>query len=427
MDVMREFKGNYDGVHTETQHFKCVRDTGYNLTAILKDLKQGGIKNVLSVAKKYWQGTKSQLGKGEQNYAVEVNKLLEKRLHKENVDKAKVSLLINIMNEIVKFGLMDLDERIQERYVKIAELVQNGITSEQLQGLPTISGDKIGMAEKVLSELIKGKSLEEVGKKFNIGPNALKRFFLPNIGSEDSILKKIMKKRENILHYDEGKIPERGVIDQILKDAHDLVPLKNNLYPYTIEVYGPEHAEEKKQIALLTVGGMKKREVAEEDLGGLYDRWLKSNDGDAKLELIGDEKGNSYMFNNQVRAPYLLVYTFNKKTKATNKQKEDGFVSPMFNENLGVDQKIIGASMNAYGVTLLAAEQNVHASFCKCYLNNDTAYNTNILKSLDPKDDNQLLFLLGLGYRDYDRYYWKNEVKPDYKEIVKWRNEDISG
>ena len=103
-DVLSKFEIKHRGVHTETQHFKCVRDTGYNLNAIESDLETGGIRNTLEVAKQYWQGTKSQLGKGEQNYAVEVNNLLEQRLHKEDIDKAKVSLLINVMNEIVQYG-----------------------------------------------------------------------------------------------------------------------------------------------------------------------------------------------------------------------------------------------------------------------------------------------------------------------------------
>ena len=122
-DVMSEFEVNHKGVHTETQHFKCVRDTGYNFDAIVSDLEQGGTKNVEYVAQRYWEGAitkkvqssynlpenerivpQSNLGRGEQIYAIEVNKLLEKRLHKEDVDKSKVSLLINTINEIVLYG-----------------------------------------------------------------------------------------------------------------------------------------------------------------------------------------------------------------------------------------------------------------------------------------------------------------------------------
>ena len=42
-DVLSKFEVKHKGVHTETQHFKCVRDTGYNFDAIVADLKAGGI------------------------------------------------------------------------------------------------------------------------------------------------------------------------------------------------------------------------------------------------------------------------------------------------------------------------------------------------------------------------------------------------
>ena len=66
-DVMSEFEAKYKGVHTEIQHSKCIRDTGFNFDAIQADLKTGGTTNVKEVARRYWSGTKSQLGKGEQN------------------------------------------------------------------------------------------------------------------------------------------------------------------------------------------------------------------------------------------------------------------------------------------------------------------------------------------------------------------------
>lgn len=110
MEVMSEFEAEHKGYHSPTQHSKCIRDTGFNFDAIISDLEKGGIKNVLEIAERYWHGTKSNLGKGEQNYAVQVNNLLEQRLHKEEgIDKTKVSLLIGIINEVVQFGLVDED------------------------------------------------------------------------------------------------------------------------------------------------------------------------------------------------------------------------------------------------------------------------------------------------------------------------------
>ena len=116
-DVISQFEIKHKGVHTETQHSKCVRDTGFNFDAIVADLKSGGIKNILEVAKRYWDGTNSNLGAGEQNYAMEVNKLLEQRLLKEDIDKVKVSLLIGIMNEIVQFGYKEVDKQTKIKHM----------------------------------------------------------------------------------------------------------------------------------------------------------------------------------------------------------------------------------------------------------------------------------------------------------------------
>ena len=101
-----------------------------------------------------------------------------------------------------------------------------------------------------------------------------------------SELKKLMKFRENITHFREDKVPEKSQIQQILKDAHDLIPVKNNMWAYSIDVYGPEHADEKQSVALQTVTGYAKRDFApggvEHDnigkLQELYDGWKEQRE-----------------------------------------------------------------------------------------------------------------------------------------------------
>ena len=59
-------------------------------------------------------------------------------------------------------------------------------------------------------------------------------------------IEEILKKRTNITFFREDKIPEKKVIDDILNQAHSLTPHKNNFYRYKINVWGPEHEEQKK-------------------------------------------------------------------------------------------------------------------------------------------------------------------------------------
>lgn len=236
-------------------------------------------------------------------------------------------------------------------------------------------------------------------------------------------LKKLMQFRENIHHF-KSDDPGRDKIDQILKDAHDLVPVKNNLVAYHIDVYGPEHADEKKAVALQTVTGYDKREFSNltlEEQQKIYSEWLRRRDSMREDPSYENRqraaKVKGFGFNEQVTAPYLLVY-YQVPGFPTQKQLEKGYkrLQIGYKDN---KQWLIPASMHGYGVTLLAAEQGLHASFCKCYYHSDTQF-TNILAPLRKGWEN-IAFLLGIGYKDGEMPYYKNPNVADIEDIVTWK------
>jgi hypothetical protein len=240
-----------------------------------------------------------------------------------------------------------------------------------------------------------------------------------------SELKRLMTFRENITHFTD-QAPDRTVIDQILRDAHELVPVKNNMWNYHIDVYGPEHDVEKKQVAMQTITGYNKSKFAPgneshddvDQLSELYDGWKKNREilrQDPKQG--GIYKYHGYSFNDQVRAPYLLVY-YQRPGTPTEKQMEKGYRKHLINYSDN-SQWMISASMHGYGTTLLCAEQKLYASFCKCYYRSYVNF-TNILAPLKHGFEN-VAFLLGIGYRDNELPYYKNVSKPDYGEIVNWK------
>jgi len=238
-----------------------------------------------------------------------------------------------------------------------------------------------------------------------------------------SNLKKLMKFRENIHHFKPDD-PGRDQIDSILRDAHELVPHKNNLWAYNIDVYGPEHKQEKEAVALQTVTGYEKRSFADLSLSQqqeIYYEWRKRRES-MRLDPSYDNrqraaKYKGFSFNEQVTAPYLLVY-YQVPGYPTEKQIKKNY------KRLLIDYKdnkqwMISASMHGYGVTLLAAEKGLHASFCKCYYHSDTQF-TNILAPLRKGWEN-VAFLIGVGYKDGEMPYYKNTNVPDYEEIVNWK------
>lgn len=240
-----------------------------------------------------------------------------------------------------------------------------------------------------------------------------------------SELKRLMRMRENITHFTQ-QAPDKKVIEHILQDAHDLIPVKNNMWNYQIDVWGPQHEDEKRLVAMQTVTGEDKRIFAsggsEESnikmLEEIYDQWRKSREQQRGLAR-SKGKYQSFGFNDQVRAPYLLVY-YQRPGVPTQKQKEKKYNEKIISyADRTEHQWMISASMHAYGTTLLCAEQGLYASFCKCYYHSYKNFN-NILAPLKHGFSN-VAFLLGIGYRDEEMPYFKNKIKPDYDEVVNWK------
>ena len=244
-----------------------------------------------------------------------------------------------------------------------------------------------------------------------------------------TILEEILKKRSNITFFKQDKVPEKKIIEDILEKTHNLMPHKNNLYNYEIEVYGPEHFDEKRFVAMSTVCSTEGKRFRRsnnpkdfEELEDLYDLWLETHN----KKINRPEKLKNIHFNDQVRAPYLLVYT-KKENIITDKQKEsDYFKKGRLDEIFNVensrksDMWLIQAGMHSMITAALAVEKGLSASFCKCFFYN-TNIHSNILRRAAEKSSN-IAFILGIGYKDDSKYHYSSMVpKAEYDEIVIWR------
>ena len=251
-------------------------------------------------------------------------------------------------------------------------------------------------------------------------------------------IEEILKKRTNITFFREDKIPEKKVIDDILNQAHSLTPHKNNMFLYDVEVYGPEHDEDKKYATLATVCSdaiIKYRQTDNpedfKELEKVYEKWLHYHKNGVKeydkkfKEMRKDLK--NYHFNQQMRAPYLLVYSQKTKDLLTDSQKESdyyktGRLEKCFNVD-GLKRSsawLIQAGMHGIVTSMLAIEKGLDASFCKCYFYN-THIHSNILRKVRTSFDN-IAFTLGIGYRDEEMMKYKTWIpKADSNEIIKWQ------
>jgi hypothetical protein len=144
------------------------------------------------------------------------------------------------------------------------------------------------------------------------------------------------------------------------------------------------------------------------------------------LYHAGDEsknyiKDDHWHFNGQVNAPYLLAY-YPAPAKMRESQKhgyawESGKLADTF-EQIGKvhkDQFNQQCGMNAMVTSLLAVEQGLDVSFCKCYFYHPMVHN-------DITHRPGLAFTLGIGYGDYEKFNHKSWVqKPSIDEVIRWQ------
>ena len=232
----------------------------------------------------------------------------------------------------------------------------------------------------------------------------------------------IMKARHNISWFSD-EIPDKKLIDDILKKAHDLVPHKNNFWYYRIKVLGPEHQEEKKKLAIASVCGTGKQQFrngTKEDI----DRLFKIYD-----EYISDEnrkKGykpiENCHFNMQVLAPYLLVYSQRPEllteTQKNSQYYKTGKLRSVFNVNNNTRSNmwLIQAGMHGIITSMLAVDKGLDASFCKCFFYN-THIHSNIMRKARASADN-IAFTLGIVLARLNGDLEKILVQPKQEETI---------
>jgi len=252
-------------------------------------------------------------------------------------------------------------------------------------------------------------------------------------------IEEILKKRTNITFFREDKIPEKKVIEEILNQAHTFTPHKNNIFQYEVEVYGPECDEDKKYATLATVCSDAKKEFWKSNnpkdfkhLEKVYEKWLEYHNSTVKSYQDEEFKKmrkelNKFHFNQQMRAPYLLVYSKKTDNIITDSQKEsDYYKKGKLEKTFNIDSLkrssawMIQAGMHGIITSMLAIEKGLDASFCKCFFYN-THIHSNILRKARTSFDS-IAFTLGIGYKDTNKMKYKSFVsKPNINEIIKWR------
>lgn len=157
----------------------------------------------------------------------------------------------------------------------------------------------------------------------------------------------VLKNRSQIFVFDK-KIPDKTIIEEILNEVHMHVPVKQNNFYYSLEVFNNSDPELRKNIYKTTWAGKR--------------------------------------YNPQVLAPWLVVFKENHTLVNENKNYH--------RERIDANMQI---GMSAMFIALSAAAKGLGAGFCQCLYEQDT------LKELI---GDEVVLLMGLGYKSKkDNYF----------------------
>ncbi len=193
-------------------------------------------------------------------------------------------------------------------------------------------------------------------------------------------LESAMRRRWNFNHFHLHKHPHRSEIETILEKAIRYAPVKNSVYHFKIDVYGPEWSEEKEA--------------------------LNENAG------FFDESQKRDRFNSQVLAPWLLVF---RPSPYHYKSGLDDDDNP--------HTAAACAGIFGYCVSLLANDRGLDASFMKCFgCQRETK---GVIANSIANKSRDFYFMIGIGYYDLskinDEFLLRDEIniRPDTRPHVK--------
>lgn len=219
----------------------------------------------------------------------------------------------------------------------------------------------------------------------------------------------VVKRRVNRRRFQEDKIPEKELIEKIIAETIDIAPVKNEYFGFKLKVYGPEYAEEKKELALLTMT-RRKWKWRNRDKSETEEDWYKFIQSKYDEEWA---KPKGYQaFNHQVRAPYVIVMVEEHQTWNPNSEQQA-------RQHTSYMAGVFGSMLS-----LVANKHEVDCSFCLCFDRHpDQTSRENVLTSgYDWNGDEypMILSLIGLGY-DYGGGHSNDKFKPQMDTITEWK------
>ena len=86
----------------------------------------------------------------------------------------------------------------------------------------------------------------------------------------------LLERRTNFRRFQQDKYPSREKIEEIVQEAINVAPCHSDVFGFRLDIWGPEHVEEKK--ILMYTGVCQREKTARhylKDKRGTYEDWTK--------------------------------------------------------------------------------------------------------------------------------------------------------
>lgn len=219
-----------------------------------------------------------------------------------------------------------------------------------------------------------------------------------------------LNKRQHVYEYRSDRIPEHEVVDEILRNAWQVTPSKQNLMPYQINVLGPEDLR-KRSIYRKVVGNHQMMEEAGVAEGAI-------------AEVSGEINPH---YRHVLHNPYLLVFSQRVvPMREVNTFYKRKIAQGHFMEQCSHDwvpqikaSTAIEVGLFAQNIAALCLEKDIDYSFTSCFPGKKEKWKDISFIKEEP------LLLMSLGYKKtFRREYMLAERKklcPDPKD---WHTND---
>jgi hypothetical protein len=204
-------------------------------------------------------------------------------------------------------------------------------------------------------------------------------------------IEKLFCNRSFIKHYTDTAPPEE-LVHELINKTYNLVPSKQNLVPYSLNIFGPNCVKEKSEILQRT-----KRDYHETN---------------PNAQLLAPYV---IIFTSRLAKPNKWVESLIKKGHKYNSCNKDKFLS-----NRTLRDVLLEIGMFSTILTGLCLEQDIDTAYTLCQYSKSTEQN--LFKG-------RALFIMSLGYRKYyytrewrKQFYEKRgEIKPKIEDIIIWK------